>query len=166
MKRLKTESDSLVSKVLGFFSKFIPDLTKGSNTLKAETERLKDLNDKTEKVLQKMSAKIESNAETELRKRETFDEFVEKRREEGLRYYRSCDDFLGTCDICSKHIHHIESVPTYDPRWVGEGRSLKKNRKRTWNDHIVSKMHQKSMTLHRDRVKESAIFRSRLVCVS
>ena len=71
---------SVLMRVLDFFTQFLPDFRRDTRRLKEETDKLHKLADRTMKVLDKFENKAASNCENLLKERQTFDLFLENQR--------------------------------------------------------------------------------------
>ena len=88
--RKSDDSDqSVLMRVLDFFTQFLPDFRRDTRRLKEETDKLHKLADRTMKVLDKFENKAASNCENLLKERQIFDLFLENQRKEGLFVSRS-----------------------------------------------------------------------------
>ena len=82
-------NQSLLMRVLDFFTQFLTDFRRDTRRLKEETDKLHKLADRTMKVLDKYENKAASNCENLLKERQIFDLFLENQRKEGLLVSRS-----------------------------------------------------------------------------
>ena len=80
---------SVLMRVLDFFTQFLPDFWRDTRRLKEETDKLHKLADRTMKVLEKFEKKAASTCENLLKERQIFDLFLENQRKEGLLVSRS-----------------------------------------------------------------------------
>ena len=108
------------------------------SSLEQSTKKLKKLLGEKDEI-RSNQIKTYSNHET----------FGREHKSEGLVVRSLQGKFYGICMLCTKHTSAIETTKGLESEWVSGGRRLDENKKRTWQRHLNSNMHQESQDLEK-----------------